>query len=192
MNFLNRQAKRASLPPDVQAQIKRGIDLVGRATNDAHISSDWGTNMEVVDLMEHAADQEVREEIIRAIRKRLQERSSRVIILALDLTEGLVKNCDIHTHREIATEKFMNVLARLARTYSAPGVIGRENLEIGEKVLDMIQSWGETFLPKSATLPLFSRTYHQLRKEDLRVRKQYDETRSSFTERRQERGERAP
>ena len=39
----------------------------------------------------------------------------------------------------------------------------------------MIQAWGETFLPQSHTMPLFSQTYHELRREGLPFKRQYDD-----------------
>lgn len=44
------------------------------------------------------------------------------------------------------------------------------------QALELIQSWGETFLPQASTLPLFAQTYHELKREGLPFRKQYDET----------------
>jgi hypothetical protein len=63
---------------------------------------------------------------------RLWCRSTRVVSLALSLTEALVKNCGRDLHQEVATPKFMAQMARIARTYSER--TGRENLEVADKV----------------------------------------------------------
>jgi hypothetical protein len=42
------------------------------------------------------------------------------------------------------------------------------------QALDLIQSWGETFLPQSSRMPLFAQTYHELRRDGLPFRRQYD------------------
>lgn len=46
------------------------------------------------------------------------------------------------------------------------------------QALELVQSWGETFLPYSTNLPLFAETYHVLRKEGLPFLKQYDDTKA--------------
>lgn len=74
MNFLARQASRAALPPAVQVEIDRVTDLVERCTNEILLAIDWTVNMELVDATNRASCQEVRREIVRQVRKRLQHR----------------------------------------------------------------------------------------------------------------------
>jgi hypothetical protein len=47
-------------------------------------------------------------ESIRSLRIRLEDPSSRVVILALILTESIVKNCGHFAHLEIGTESFLH------------------------------------------------------------------------------------
>ncbi|KAM3571980.1 hypothetical protein VYU27_006006 [Nannochloropsis oceanica] len=176
MNFLlgGGGPVRPNLPPHLMDEGERGADLVEKATSDILLAVDWAINMEVVDALNRASDQEIKREIIRQIRKRLQHRSTRVVHMALDLIETVVKNCGPSVHREVATPKFMASMSRIARNYLDR--TGKENLEVGEKAMDLIQAWGEAFLPMSQSLPLFSRTYHELRREGMPFRQQYDET----------------
>lgn len=51
------------------------------------------------------------------------------------------------------------------------------SLEISELSLDMIQTWGEAFLPRSREYPNIPKLYHELRKDGLPFRAQYDESR---------------
>jgi hypothetical protein len=69
----------------------------------------------------------------------------------------------------------MKDLANLARKYS--GKTGKENAEISDQVLDMLQAWGEAFLPYRKDFPAFVNTYHELRKEGLPFKAQYDPSR---------------
>jgi len=176
MNFLlgGGGPVRPNLPPHLMDEGERGAGLVEKATSDILLAVDWAINMEVVDALNRASDQEVKREIIRQIRKRLQHRSTRVVHMALELIETVVKNCGPSVHREVATPKFMASMARVARSYSDR--TGKENLEVGDKAMDLIQAWGEAFLPMAQTMPLFSQTYHDLRREGVPFRKQYDET----------------
>lgn len=61
-------------------------------------------------------------------------RSPRVVSLALSLIETLVKNCGFPLHQEVATEKFMAQMARIARSYSEK--TGRDNLEVADMVME--------------------------------------------------------
>lgn len=70
-------------------------------------------------------------------------------------------------HLEVGNDKFMEALARVARTNYALGKGDREAAEIAEKALELVQSWGEAFTPQYATLPIFVDTYHSLRREGL-------------------------
>lgn len=70
----------------------------------------------------------------------------------------------------------MKDLAKVARKYTAKK--GDSNArEVSELSLDIIQAWGEAFLPRSKVYPNFAKTYHELRKEGLPFRPQYDESR---------------
>jgi hypothetical protein len=74
MNFLSRQAARASLPPHVQEELDRVTELVEKCTSEILLTVDWAVNMEVVDATNRASSQDVRREIVRQVRKRLQHR----------------------------------------------------------------------------------------------------------------------
>lgn len=115
-------------------------------------------------------------ESVRYLRLRLIDPSSRVVILALTLTEAVVKNCGHLVHLEIATEAFMDELEDLHRVRVCEGSgraccvsrmqgavqvtttmvfclqshsnkRGRDSLEIASRVLELVQAWGEAFLP---------------------------------------------
>jgi hypothetical protein len=70
----------------------------------------------------------------------------------------------------------MKDMAKVARKFTAKK--GDSNArEVSELSLDIIQAWGEAFLPKSKMYPNFAKVYHELRKEGLPFRPQYDESR---------------
>ncbi|CAN0561459.1 unnamed protein product, partial [Laminaria digitata] len=54
---------------------------------------------------------------------------------------------------------------------------GRESLAIADQSLDVIQGWGEAFLPRRQEFPLFVQTYHELRAEGLPFSEQYQSDR---------------
>ncbi|CAN0425094.1 unnamed protein product, partial [Ectocarpus sp. 8 AP-2014] len=98
-----------------------------------------------------------------------------VLSVALTLAETLVKNCHDPVHREIASERFMAAVAKIARTYSFK--TNRKSLAIADQSLDIIQAWGEAFLPRRREFPLFVETYHELRAEGLPFSAQYQSDR---------------
>jgi hypothetical protein len=57
-------------------------------------------------------------EVVRATRKRLQSQKLKVVLLALNLIETLVKNCHMDFHKAVSNEKFMNIMARLVEVCS--------------------------------------------------------------------------
>ena len=54
----------------------------------------------------------------------------------------------------------------------------RDSLEISERILELVQAWGEAFLPYQRDLPLFSATYHNMRKKGVVFSTQYDDSKA--------------
>ena len=54
-------------------------------------------------------------EVIRVLRKKLGSGNLRVLSVSLTLAETLVKNCGDPVHREVASERFMVAMAKIAR-----------------------------------------------------------------------------
>jgi hypothetical protein len=71
----------------------------------------------------------------------------------------------------------MKDIGKVARKYTAKAKNDSNAREVSELALDIIQAWGEAFLPRSKQYPNFSKTYHELRKEGLPFKTQYDESR---------------
>ncbi|KUF88031.1 Twinfilin-1 [Phytophthora nicotianae] len=66
---------------------------------------------------------------------------------------------------------------RILRVVDAlSNVSNRAVMEIASRVLDMIQAWGEAFLPFRHEFPLFVDTYHNMRKKGIKFPDQYDES----------------
>jgi hypothetical protein len=115
-------------------------------------------------------------ETVRTIRKRLQAKTPKVVLNALTLIEACVKNCHMEFHKQVATEKFMGIMAQLAQ--SGQDRRGREVMEISEKSCDLIQAWGEAFLPHQRECPYFVSVYHELKRKGIHFGDQLDETRA--------------
>ena len=90
MNYLLGGPVKPNLPPHLMDEGERGAGLVEKATSEILLAVDWAINMEVVDALNRASDQEVKREIIRQIRKRLQNRY--VLIQKKRLRQSHVEN----------------------------------------------------------------------------------------------------
>lgn len=96
------------------------------------------------------------------------------------MAETLVKNCGARVHAAIggdynSSSSFMRQMVAVAKKYC--GKSGAENVEVAELVLDVIQAWGEAFLVMSKQFPAFVGAYHDLRKDGLKFKPQYDSSR---------------
>lgn len=74
MNFLAREARKANLPVPVQEEMDRTTAMIEKATSDILLGVDWATNLEIVDTANRTQSEDVRREIVRQVRKRLQHR----------------------------------------------------------------------------------------------------------------------
>ena len=106
------------------------------------------------------------------LRRKLTSSRPKTVFLTISLVEALVKNGDAHVHEAIGSEAFMKEMAKVARKYNGKG--GSDNIEVAELSLDVIQAWGEAFLSRQRQFPAFVKTYHDLRKEGLHFKAQYD------------------
>lgn len=175
INHLVQQKSVAAMyTPTEQERIKALAEMIKQATSDYEADEDWDRILKVVDALSNVVNRAVLKESIRYLRLRLGDPSSRVVILSLTLTESIVKNCGDLVHQEIATEGFMGEMEELYRTHANKR--GRDSMEIASRVLDMIQAWGEAFLPLRHEFPLFVDTYHNMRKKGVKFPDQYDET----------------
>ncbi|ETV93249.1 hypothetical protein H310_12686 [Aphanomyces invadans] len=102
--------------------------------------------------------------------------SCAVVLSALHLTEAIVKNCGKSIRTRIAHPKFMSTMELLYKEHR--GKVGQSHLLICERVLELIQGWGEAFLPHRRELPGFSDTYHKMCKEGVPFPAQYDASRA--------------
>eukprot|EP00752_Nemacystus_decipiens_P008460 g7562.t1 len=168
------------IPPTMDDSTRTRCDamirLVENACSEMLLAPDWTLNMQIVDELNRERDPVVLTEVIRILRKKLGSGNPMVLSVGLTLAETLVKNCHDPVHREIASERFMAAVAKIARTYSFK--TNRESLAIADQSLDIIQAWGEAFLPRRREFPLFVETYHELRAEGLPFSEQYQSDRA--------------
>eukprot|EP01031_Cornospumella_fuschlensis_P024842 gene24842-30018_t len=154
-------------------------NAIETATNDMLIRPDWNANMAIVDLLAPIARRDILAEVVFLLRKKLKSPTPQVTLLTLHLLEGLVKNLPPpHFFEALNDPKFTSDMCSVARKYSVKST-SSDQREVGERVLDIIQGWGEAFLPRRATYPHLVEMYFTLRKEGLpfKVNNQFDPSR---------------
>lgn len=94
----------------------------------------------------------------------------------MQLIGSMVNNCGTHFHTALNDEKFMREMGNAVRYFSKRP--GAENKEVTDVSLDLIQSWGEAFLPRRKQYYNIVDLYFNLRKEGLPFKaQQFDPSR---------------
>mmetsp|Transcript_12902 Transcript_12902/g.21602 ORF Transcript_12902/g.21602 Transcript_12902/m.21602 type:complete len:962 (-) Transcript_12902:63-2948(-) len=160
----------ALLGPD-KLQFDEMKGLIDAATNDYLVRADWNANMACVDKMNSGfRSPEVMYEVMFLLRRKLACKIPSTVSLTLQLLGSMVNNCGNRFHTAINDSKFMGDIGSVARYYS--GRVGQENKEVSEVCLDVVQSWGEAFLPKRKQFSNIVELYFTLRKEGLPFKSQ--------------------
>jgi len=114
------------------------IELVDKATSEYLIQLDWTIALQICDILNR--DSIHARGVIRQILKRLKERS-RVILLALELSDCLLQNCQC-THIYFAERTFQTEMARL--------IMNKKSKEpVKDKALELVDRWGKAFERRS-------------------------------------------
>ncbi|CAJ2670925.1 unnamed protein product [Trifolium pratense] len=86
---------------------------VDKATSDLLMGPDWTMNIEICDSINSNHWQP--KDVVKAVKKRIQHRSSKVQILALTLLETMVKNCGDYVHFQIAERNVLEEMIKIVR-----------------------------------------------------------------------------
>ncbi|CAK4078394.1 unnamed protein product [Aphanomyces euteiches] len=176
MDYIQKKSFYAMCPPEMKTLMDELDKMIDQATSDYTSSESWPSIIAVVDKLNSLTDNEVRNETIRMVRMRLAHFSPTVVLSALHLTEALVKNCGRAIRQRISQPKFMQTMELLYKEHH--GKVGREHIQISARVLELIQGWGEAFLPHRRDFPGFVDAYHKMCKQGVAFPTQYDASRA--------------
>ncbi|OQS00090.1 long-chain-fatty-acid-CoA ligase [Thraustotheca clavata] len=176
LDYIQKKSALALCLPEQRAALEELDKLIDEATSDYSTTENWPNIIAVVDKLNANLDDEVRDEATRMVRMRLANPSTTVVLSALHLVEAIVKNCGKGLRQRIAKPKFMNTLEMLYKEHAQKR--GRDSLEIQARTLELIQAWGEAFLPFRRDFPGFVDTYHKMRIQGIHFPAQYDTTRA--------------
>ncbi|KAJ8751947.1 hypothetical protein K2173_000693 [Erythroxylum novogranatense] len=131
--------------------------IVEDATAETLEEPDWAMNLEICDMINHERVSSV--ELVRAIKKRIMMKNSRVQYLTMMLLETCVKNCE-KAFSEVAAERVLDEMVKLIDDPQT--VVNNRN-----KALTLIESWGES-TSELRYLPVYEETYKSLKSRGIR------------------------
>lgn len=115
-------------------------------------------------------------EVLFLLRKKLGSKVPQTVGLTMQLIGSMVNNCGTRFHSAINDEKFMREVGNAIRFFSKRP--GAENKDVTDVSLDLVQSWGEAFLPQRRQFYHIVDLYFNLRKEGLPFKtQQFDPSR---------------
>lgn len=99
------------------------------------------------------------------LRKKIASKSAQTVGLTIQLIGVFVNNCGSRFHAILNDERFTRAIADAVRYFSKrPGHDSKDTTDVA---LDLIQSWGEAFLPRRRDYYHIVDLYFNLRKEGL-------------------------
>ncbi|KAL7300318.1 hypothetical protein TKK_0006947 [Trichogramma kaykai] len=113
---------------------------IEQATDASLPSENWQLNMEICDIINETEDGP--RDAIKAIKRRLNQavgKNYTIVMYTLTVLETCVKNCGKRFHAVACTREFVQELVKLIGPKNEPPTA------VQEKVLNLIQSWADTF-----------------------------------------------
>nr|KJB74478.1 hypothetical protein B456_011G130400 [Gossypium raimondii] len=94
---------------------------VDKATSELLNAPDWTLNIYICDSLNSNHWQ--RKDIVKAVKRRLQHKNSRVQLLALTLLETMVKNCGDHVHYHIDERNILGEMVKIVKRKRSPNAV---------------------------------------------------------------------
>ncbi|XP_058805798.1 TOM1-like protein 2 [Phymastichus coffea] len=119
---------------------------IEQATDGSLPSENWALNMEICDII-NETDEGPRD-AIKAIKKRLSQAAGKnytIVMYTLTVLETCVKNCGKRFHALACSREFVQELVKLIGPKNEPPTA------VQEKILNLIQTWADTFKNQSHT-----------------------------------------
>lgn len=133
------------------------IVRVEKATSDLLLGPDWTMNLEICDSVN--LDPGLAKDVVRAVKKRLQHKSSTVQVLALTLLETMFKNCGDSVHSLVVEKDILPELVKIVRK--------RSDMEVRDKILVLLDSCQEAFGGPGGKYPQYFWAYIDLKRSGV-------------------------
>ncbi|XP_038990721.1 TOM1-like protein 6 isoform X2 [Hibiscus syriacus] len=144
---------------------------VDKATSDLLIGPDWTMNIDICDSVNSNHWQA--KDVVKAVKRRLQHKSSKVQLLALTLLETMVKNCGDYVHFQIAERNVLGEMVKIVRK--------KADMLVRDKILTLLDSWQEAFGGPGGKHPQYYWAYDELRRSGVEFPKRSSNAAPIFT-----------
>ncbi|KAL9428655.1 hypothetical protein AB3S75_030611 [Citrus x aurantiifolia] len=144
---------------------------VDKATSELLISPDWTMNIDICDSIN--SHQWQAKDVVKAVKKRLQHKNSKVQLLALTLLETMVKNCGDFVHFQIAERNVLGEMVKIVKK--------KPDMQLRDKILVLLDSWQEAFGGPGGKHPQYYWAYEDLRRYGVQFPKRSPDAAPIFT-----------
>uniref|UniRef100_A0ACD5W268 Uncharacterized protein n=1 Tax=Avena sativa TaxID=4498 RepID=A0ACD5W268_AVESA len=117
------------------APVRQVASRVDKATSHLLMGPDWAVNLEICDSIN--ADIWQTKDVVKAVKKRLQNKDPKVQYYALTLLETMMKNCGEYVQFEVAEQHVLQEMVKIIQK--------KNDMQVRDKVLLLLDSWQEAF-----------------------------------------------
>ncbi|KAG0468049.1 hypothetical protein HPP92_017377 [Vanilla planifolia] len=130
---------------------------VQKATSSQLLSPDMVMNRDICDAIN--SDPWLAKDFVKAVKKRLQNKNSKVQLFSLTLLETMIKNCNDFLYFQVVERGILQEMAKLVRK--------TRSMQLREKILVLLDSWQEKFGGPQGKYPQFYNTYTELKRSGV-------------------------
>ncbi|CAO2166865.1 unnamed protein product [Urochloa humidicola] len=126
---------------------------VEKATSHLLMGPDWAVNLEICDILN--ADVWQTKDVVKAVKKRLQNKDPKVQFFALTLLETMMKNCGEYVQFEVAEQHVLQEMVKIIQK--------KNDMQVRDKILLLLDSWQEAFGGPGSKYPQYHWAYLQVK-----------------------------
>ncbi|KAM3404723.1 hypothetical protein ACQJBY_007683 [Aegilops geniculata] len=130
---------------------------VDKATSHLLQGPDWAVNLEICDTLN--ADRWQTKDVVKAVKKRLQNKDPKVQFFTLTLLETMMKNCGEYVHSEVAELHVLQEMVKIVQK--------KHDMQVKDKILILLDSWQEAFGGPGGKYPQYYWSYIELKRSGV-------------------------
>uniref|UniRef100_J3L5D8 VHS domain-containing protein n=1 Tax=Oryza brachyantha TaxID=4533 RepID=J3L5D8_ORYBR len=115
---------------------------------------DWAVNLEICDIIN--ADVWQTKDVVKAVKKRLQNKDPKVQFYALTLLETMMKNCGEYVQFEVAEQHVLQEMVKIIQK--------KNDMLVRDKILLLLDSWQEAFGGPGSKYPQYHFAYLEVKR----------------------------
>ncbi|KAL5230243.1 hypothetical protein ABZP36_029019 [Zizania latifolia] len=144
----------ATGPPPARLPASSRVD---KATSHLLQGPDWAVNLEICDTLN--ADRWQTKDVVKAVKKRLQNKDPKVQMFTLTLLETMMKNCGEYVHFEVVEQNILQEMVKIVQK--------KHVLQVRDKILTLLDSWQEAFGGPGSKYPQYYWAYIELKRSGV-------------------------